>query len=522
MVASFLLAMSSAPLARGQVLVLASSEGEPVKVEEHRVAVAFAQKWTVWMSFQFGTSSPAAFIVGMPGGAVFDFPGEHWLDSLDDATAPRVMPPAGNDSACVDAGTGKIPVENTAQPWASLRIDPLDLSDLASQRDLRTWVAERSFALSSKDEELLAQTPPTTHFVAMSFAAGVNGSTPTLRWTHDAKSEKALDSFVPNQGVATTLWLIADSEMLLGGISVRLADSLGTVWLSASSRSDYLVRRERTTSVLNQWVFEAAGNEPIFSWQLLPDGAGAISPIAQSYPSQPATQPDDFTLALEGIPRDQARITRLRGLPTNFSQPLASSADIAVYPIVRATGIDSTGCSTVPVRSGTVTAPVTPDDKLGPPIPTAHPEPPPKPVPSGNGDSGCSGNSSSSQSNDGCSGNSSSSSRSNDGCSGDSSSSSSGDGCSGDSSSSSGGGDSCSGDSSSPSGGGDGCSGDSSSGSGCSGDSSGAGSGCTVRARHRHHRVIITLYALGALLLPLRRAARRGARASRSFGSRVT
>src|SRR5262245_40030278 len=197
--------MSSTPGARGQVLVLASSASEPVKVEEHRVAVAFAQTRTAWMSFQFWTSSPAAFIVGMPAGAVFDFPGERWLDSLDDATAPRVMPPAGNVRSCADAGTGNIPVRNTAEPWASLRIEPPELRDLASQEDLRTWVAERRFALSSKDEELLAQMTPGTHFVAMSFAAGAKGSTPTLRWTRAATKEKVpLDSFVPNQGVKTT------------------------------------------------------------------------------------------------------------------------------------------------------------------------------------------------------------------------------------------------------------------------------------------------------------------------------
>jgi hypothetical protein len=133
-------------------------------------------------------------------------------------------------------------------------------------------------------------------------------------------------------------------------------------------------------------------------------------------------------------------------------------------------------------------------------------------------DDSCSGDSSSSSSDEeSCSGDSSSSASEDDSCAGDSSDSSSGsDSCSGDSSDSSDGGDACSGDTSDSSSGADTCAGDSSSGSSSAGDSCSGGSSsgssssdCSVSGKRRGKGGRLPTSAFAMLIVASGLAARR-------------
>src|ERR1700761_8894042 len=71
--------------------------GEIVSLRSARVAVAVApQRSTLWAQVSVsGASDGFAWILPLPPGARIDLASDAWLDALDSATSPVVLPPPG-------------------------------------------------------------------------------------------------------------------------------------------------------------------------------------------------------------------------------------------------------------------------------------------------------------------------------------------------------------------------------------------------------------------------------------------
>src|SRR5262245_48684808 len=69
----------------------------PMAPIEQRVAVASANNQSVlWTSLRFeAAAGPVGVVIPVPLGAFLDHSSDAWLEALDVATAPRVLPPDG-------------------------------------------------------------------------------------------------------------------------------------------------------------------------------------------------------------------------------------------------------------------------------------------------------------------------------------------------------------------------------------------------------------------------------------------
>lgn len=553
--------------------VLSPSAG--IRAERLEVAVARAgARRTLFLRVgvsgslgKFGLVLPAA------AGARLDPAAEGFFEALDDATAPRIMPPPATLSC---GATTSSSVHSTVAPSlpGALSKEVVVATSLA---ELESAALVRGMPLTSEDKDALASAGADRFFLISFDKTIPKMRTETLRLVSDGGSSD-LDLAMAASAPSTEMQLyVLDPERArIAGDELEPTDLLAT-WKVLSGTSDYLTRRMTLldAKLSGRHILEAVGATPLFQWVLLPGGTGTIAPALHTYfaraeqagqtnkkpdvclapvwdareagkqgavltrycvPGSLAAAPgpaplcdtgagagqivadniacgaaDDFAAALSGQNLSTTLITRLvtRVAPKATSYSLTQAGTAGVSPISVAVGADTTGCSSGSGGSGGY---------------------------GGYGGYGGSGNTSgggfipenpepydptyvedSAHTDVGfvCGG----SAESDGACSGDSSSSSSEDSCSGDSSDSGSGDSACSGDTSDSSSG-DACSGDSSGstdGGGCSGDTSdgggcsgdSGGGDCRLSGPRRRPRASIVGMGLAALALALRRGRKR-------------
>lgn len=494
-----LLGVFSATPARAQVLLLGEPTSGDLAVEQ-RVAVSLmGPSPAAWLALRFDSEARVAVVIALDAAELAEVDGlpvtlstHGFLDALDAATAPRVLPFPG-DACRVGADDA---AHDTSEPWGEARRLPSEIARLENRSAFYRWLADSDFVIDSAQRAQLDGSVDGP-LAALTFEADPRTATAAIGFPAPTTPSLAVPVVTDRTEVPTTLFVVAPGRAQVGGAPEVRADALGTLWLFGNGRSDYAERRDDVRfDVTEQWIVEAA--LPVIRSTEI-SGEAVLPSLEESAENAPFESELDSALA-EASARD-AWTTRLSGLvePEAGSVPLNVSNGPELTPVFGASGASCPPPPPVAPAPGPAPRPSRPIEEEAPGCyECSHHHDVTLVV-----DAACSGDSSSSRSSSSdCSGDTSPSSG--DSCSGDTSSSSSGDGCSGDTSDSSSSAD-CSGDTSSS---GSGCSGDTSTGgSGCSGDSS---SSCSIPRIVGIRRVSTATYYLAALAFLLRRRSKPG------------
>ncbi|HVJ93940.1 MAG TPA: hypothetical protein VM580_29325, partial [Labilithrix sp.] len=123
--------------------VLPASDAPDAAFVDMRMAVAFTPTGTIrWSEVTVPAATRAMWLVPVRPGAAVDWAPTPWLDALDGATAPRILPPS-TPSAC--PSTPELPAAWT-KPRAKLPASPLAIQTTADE--LAVHVAERGYRMS--------------------------------------------------------------------------------------------------------------------------------------------------------------------------------------------------------------------------------------------------------------------------------------------------------------------------------------------------------------------------------------
>lgn len=263
---------------------LASAPAGPVPLAEATVVVAVApSKTTRWASLRMGERvERAVFLVPVRPSARVDVGSMAFLDALDEATAPRIVPPP-MPSSCGLTPSGP---ESHVNPPGVAR-EPVDTALLESADDVLAyvggWQIELPLPTSLRIEALAEQG---FHFVATAYASLAEGDTlAPLRVVDDAPADVPLfllragarpirlKAFVLGAGRAS----FGETEM----VTIDPAD----VRFGRQGESTYpsVLEQAIEAGAKKRWVVESAGHEGVFSATALPKSTRPIPSLVSAY-----------------------------------------------------------------------------------------------------------------------------------------------------------------------------------------------------------------------------------------------
>jgi hypothetical protein len=494
-----ILALLSAPAtarAMGAIVTSPPGASSPVSL---RLAVAASEGQGApsarWASVTVqGSATAFAWIVPARPGALLELSPDAWLEALEAATAPRVVPP---DATPPCDFTGGAEVEGSFTPTVTIAPGAVVVAADRPTLDaaLASWGLSVTPELSPAIDAVLTSG---SDLVAMLFTnASGTVVTRTLRVVDDTPAGVPLSLLTGGaNAVQVTAFAMSSASSAFGAQPDLTIDPTAILWQSNGTSSYASGRDAMLETNPGRWLLETSSASLVSTPTKLPDGA-TIPSLTSAYDSLAANAgdagtSDDLAVALRVGDAGTRNEWLARGrtvIPAGSlgqDAPLTSGALEVIGPVVTASGYAQ----------------------------TCEASAPPPPPPQQQGTSGGSGTSSSQGTSSGAAADlgAGGATAVADSCGG-SSSDSSGDGCGGDTSSSSDGTDSSGSDSSG------GCSGSttdssSDSSSGCSGSSdSSSSSSCSVydgagRGRPRRSgtsRFLLLLVGVAALCRRFRR-----------------
>ncbi|WP_437927607.1 DUF2330 domain-containing protein [Sorangium sp. So ce291] len=263
---------------------------------EQRVAVAAGpERTTLWTSLRFqGPSGPVAVVVPVPPLAALDVSSDAWLEALEAATAPRVLPPEGVDATCPGEEGAPAPFDMTGQLAHEAAVAPVEVTVLADADAVARWAASAGLALSAETAAQLAQLQGMRFAAARFDAPGGPALTKTLRIVTGGGEPLLPLSLTraDNSGVRVTAWLLGDGRGALSGAAPVTLPPASLTWDASAQRSDYAELREE---ILGQAggdgaLVEAAGHEALSRSVAL--GSDRVDSVVAAYFARASTYGD--------------------------------------------------------------------------------------------------------------------------------------------------------------------------------------------------------------------------------------
>ena len=268
--------------AGGRVLRAADS---PLFVSGVRVAQARAPKWTTaWLSLDVD-GGPGRFVLVLPvvPGTKLDPALDAFFSALDTSTAPRIRPPKPV-LAC--GATHESSLEDTSDS-ASHTLSPVTLAVLDSLSAVDSFAVQQGVAFDAQDAAKLGSVS-SSGFVAIVYDLGQGvGTTETIRVSLPAPaSHLGLGLLASDTAPEVSVFSIAEGRAAFtAGIDELGASALGTEWQVLAGTSSYAEDRRSTllAALGGVAVIESSGSTPLFGWNVLPGGAGALAPGVKTY-----------------------------------------------------------------------------------------------------------------------------------------------------------------------------------------------------------------------------------------------
>jgi hypothetical protein len=264
--------------------VLPDTTSPPLAIVDLQTAVASSPFGsTRWSRLTVEGTARALWLVPARPGAAVDWSADAWLEALEDATAPRVIPPplAPEPPRC----TTQRPITSTRIPaWhrVGAKRSPTAITSHTTEASLRDLAGQRGFAIPSAVAPRIADLYA-RGWTLVAFELDPSGATissPTVRVSDDGPG---ILPFALAGGAAIdtrmTVFTIGDRPMTIARASE--IDPASLVWSEAGS--DYLAHR---ATVLGQapttWLRESASHDIVFDGLAVSKDA-EIAPLARTY-----------------------------------------------------------------------------------------------------------------------------------------------------------------------------------------------------------------------------------------------
>jgi Uncharacterized protein conserved in bacteria (DUF2330) len=288
--AGVVFAMSAASLDARAMGAIVSTPAGAASATEVRVAVASTGTRTSrWASIHVhGNAAGFAWIVPVRTDAFVDLASDAWFESLERATAPRVVPP----DASPPCGPGGVEVEDdlshvpTVAPRDTALV--LDASSLAST--LSGWNIAIPDDLSALVEQAGAQGDA---FLALHYTLPDAGSpadvvTTTVRIVDSGPGTIPLSWTAGPAGVGVTAYTFTPGSATPGAPLLAIDPSM-LLWRDDGTSTYPALRDTALASMPGGWLLETAGHAPLFDGE---NDAAQVPALAPTYYSLAATYGD--------------------------------------------------------------------------------------------------------------------------------------------------------------------------------------------------------------------------------------
>jgi hypothetical protein len=282
-VAAATLAGARNSLAMGAIVGSSPGASEPAEV---RIAVASTGTRTSrWVSLRVhGTGTTFAWIVPVKPGAFADLASDAWLESLEDATAPRVVPP---DLVPPCGFAGGVEVVGDLSHVATTSPDSVAVAtDVPA---LVTTLAAWGLAMPGDLAPLVDQAGASgDSFVALRYTSGPGAEvvTRTLRIVDASPPDVALAMMRASAPVAVTAYAFTTGPASFGSRAVAIDPSL-LLWRATGGSTYAGVRDTLLSSNPGSWLVETSGHSPVFAGE-----AGGIDALSSAYFARAVTYGD--------------------------------------------------------------------------------------------------------------------------------------------------------------------------------------------------------------------------------------
>jgi hypothetical protein len=268
---------------------IVSSPAGAASTTDVRVAVSSTGARTSrWVSLHVhGNATAFAWVVPVKPSAFVDLTSDAWLESLEDATAPRVVPPDVTP-AC---GTGGVEVDGTLSHVVTTVPD-----SVATATDTATLVSTLAgwgLAVPSDLAPLLdAAGADGDGFVALLYStASPDVVTRTVRIVDTSPAMIPLALTSGSSGVTVTAYAFTTGSVSLGTAPALAVDPTMLLWQADDTSTYVPVRNTLLSTNPGAWLAETAGHPELFDGELVP-GSSAIAALAPTYFSRAWTYGD--------------------------------------------------------------------------------------------------------------------------------------------------------------------------------------------------------------------------------------
>jgi hypothetical protein len=287
-VALALPAMLVAPLARAMGAIVSSPDGSSSIAGVHMALAATPTRTTRWVSLDVhGSATAFAWILPVLPTGYVDAATDAWLEALEEASAPRVVPPASPAGCALESTVDdqEEPIVLNTVPASSVAIAP-DATTLSSA--LAAWGMTMPGPLASAVATAAANGDG---FVALYYPqTAVDVRTHTVRVVDTSASSLPL-GWLPASGPVnvTAYALLAGGATVPGGASL-LVDPASVLWAQDGSTYGEVTSSQLLSSP-GAWLFDTRATGPVFGSTTLPDGT-TIRPLASDYFAKAASDGD--------------------------------------------------------------------------------------------------------------------------------------------------------------------------------------------------------------------------------------
>jgi hypothetical protein len=270
------------PRGAGAAGAVIGKDGETVRVSTARLAVAIAPGRTVLWAQVGVTGASAGFVWILPvrSGARIDLGSDAWLDALDAATSPVVLPPSAATPNTCDAGLSPQRLPPMTWPRSGLPIATGLFTDLAA---LEAFVTGGGYAIPAGLKSALGPVLAASAVIASRYATGDR----PVRTLRIVDSGPPLLPFAltgaPEPTTQATAFVIASAGAAAGSDPLTL-DPSSVTWVGDGLSSFVRARADLLDSWQGaRWLTESAAPGLLFDGAVIGPGATLPAVVAQYF-----------------------------------------------------------------------------------------------------------------------------------------------------------------------------------------------------------------------------------------------
>jgi hypothetical protein len=275
-------------LATAEALAQGSMSSHGHTPLEQRVVVAVGpERTTSWAQLRARTEpGTLAIVVPASPGAALDWASPAWTEALEEATAPRILPPPGTSGSCPGAGAPEDATHVIGVLQHEPVLAPVEVLALADAATVASWAAQHGIAVPAVLEQAMTDLGSVRFVVARFETAGGEVLTPTVRVVAPAiEATLPLSLATASDAVlGVTVWTLAPGSAALDGPPAAL-DEDDLVYDAVTGETNYEAVRGGALATLGPrgWLTETSSRTAMVQTIELEATTHTIEPVVDTY-----------------------------------------------------------------------------------------------------------------------------------------------------------------------------------------------------------------------------------------------